>query len=127
MATLDQAMAAELIGITTRRLQQLDKAEEGPPRDARGRYPADKMGAWLRSRVAAELGVSDDGQVYDLTNEKARLAKEQADGTALKNAELRGELVRLPLVERRVAMAMSVFRANSWGTRLKALLVGKGA
>lgn len=46
--------------------------------------------AWLRKR-AAEEGVDDDRP--DLTKERARLAREQADKVAIGNAKLRGELL----------------------------------
>lgn len=48
--------------------------------------------------VAAGRG-GEDHQLK-LTQERARLASEQADSQALKNAELRGELVRVDDVER---------------------------
>jgi hypothetical protein len=48
---------------------------------------------WYASRAALEAiyRSTDD---LDLTEERARLSKEQADAQALKNAEMRGELVR---------------------------------
>jgi len=48
--------------------------------------------------VAAGWG--DQDTAPQLTKERARLAKEQADAQALKNAALRGELVRADDVER---------------------------
>lgn len=53
--------------------------------------------AHLRS-VAARWGEGEEAN--DLTAQRARLAKEQADGQALKNAALRGELVPAADVER---------------------------
>lgn len=48
--------------------------------------------------MAAGWGTGDDaGQ---LTSARARLAKEQADGQAIKNAKMRGELVEAAEVER---------------------------
>lgn len=46
--------------------------------------------AHLREVSAGRGGSS---QILDLTQERARLAKQQADGQELKNAQLRGELV----------------------------------
>jgi len=48
--------------------------------------------------VAAGWGPPD--QAADLTAQRARLAREQADGLALKNARARGELVAAEEVER---------------------------
>lgn len=51
----------------------------------------------LRS-IAAGWGTGD--QAAQLTTERARLAKEQADAQAIKNAKLRGDLVEASTVER---------------------------
>ena len=48
--------------------------------------------------IAAGWGTAD--QAAQLTTERARLAKEQADAQAIKNAKLRGELVEADQVER---------------------------
>jgi len=48
--------------------------------------------------IAAGWGTAD--QAAQLTTERARLAKEQADAQAMKNAALRGELVKADEVER---------------------------
>ena len=52
-----------------------------------------------RLRGAAS-GRGGEEQILDLTKERARLAKEQADGAAMKNAQLRGEFVSADEVER---------------------------
>ncbi len=51
----------------------------------------------LREVAAARGG---EGQILDLTAERARLAKEQADGQELKNKQARGELLLAPDVAR---------------------------
>jgi terminase small subunit / prophage DNA-packing protein len=69
-------------------------------RVGRGRY--DQAAATLAycahlREIAAGRG-SEDGE-FDLTAERARLAKEQADAAALKNAVMRGELLPADIVE----------------------------
>lgn len=60
-------------------------------RDSRGLlFNSAEVIAWLRQR-AAEEGSSEDN--LDLSKERARLAKEQADKVAIGNAKLRGELL----------------------------------
>jgi phage terminase Nu1 subunit (DNA packaging protein) len=95
-AALSQDQAAEIAGITTRRLQQLDKADEGPDRTASGGYIPAALGKWIRERILADLGVANDGKAYDYEAERARLTKAQADKTELEVAELRGELISTP-------------------------------
>ena len=63
----------------------------------------------LRS-MAAGWGTGD--QAVTLTSERARLAKEQADAQAIKNAKLRGELVEAAEVERTWADALRQLRAR---------------
>ncbi len=97
MATeLSQGQVAEIVGLTARRLQQLDKAGEGPERNAGGGYPPVALGRWVRDRLLGELGVANDGQAYDYAAERARLTKAQADKTELEVAELRGDLISTP-------------------------------
>ena len=96
--TLTQSQAAEVAGLTTRRLQQLDKDGSGPPRMSGGGYFAADLGRWLKDRLLSELGVANDGKAYDYEAERARLTKAQADKTELEVAELRGELVRAPVI-----------------------------
>lgn len=90
---LTQAQAAELAGLTTRRLRQLTQEDGGPSRDINGQFPAREFGEWLRRRHLSGLSVGQDGTVYDLEAERARLAKEQADKTAMDNEIKRGRLV----------------------------------
>lgn len=57
-----------------------------------------KRERWFPARASLEA-IYQAGDDLDLTGERARLAKEQADAQALRNAELRGELVRGDEVE----------------------------
>ena len=84
---------AEWLGVSDRTVRDL--ADRGVVvRIDRGRYDLKasvcRYASHLRE-VAASRGGED--QLLDLTAERARLAKEQADGQAMKNAQLRGDLV----------------------------------
>ena len=85
------APLAGLLGVSTRRLNQL--AEEGVAvRIAPGTFDA---AATIQAMMARASGKAAGKAVeLDLDRERARLAKEQADGHELKNAKERGELVR---------------------------------
>lgn len=60
--------------------------------------------------VAAGRG--GENGVLDLTAERARLAKEQADGHELKNAAQRGELLEIAEVERTWTSVLSTIRSR---------------
>jgi hypothetical protein len=59
---LNQSVAAELAGVSARRLRQLSQSSDPPPQDSSGRYPVREFGAWLRSRKS---GGSADGSGGD--------------------------------------------------------------
>lgn len=63
--------------------------------DAAGLEPAEEKGRSKKYRMSDVVRVLQDRDDLDLTAEKARLAKEQADKTRLQNDEERGELVRV--------------------------------
>lgn len=88
---------AGLLGITTRRLGQLH--EEGiAVKIDRGLYDA---AATIQAMLAHASGKAAGASVeLDLDRERARLAKEQADGQEIKNAISRGELLMAADVER---------------------------
>jgi len=50
---------------------------------------------------------------FELERARSRLANEQADSAALRNAEVRDELVRLPVIEKIIGNAVTVLRANT--------------
>jgi phage terminase Nu1 subunit (DNA packaging protein) len=60
--------------------------------------------------IAAGWGTAE--KAAELTAERARLAKEQADAQALKNAKLRGELVEAEQVERAWSDVLRQVRAR---------------
>lgn len=112
MAPLTQAQAAEVVGLTARRLRQLADEGEGPPQTAGGQYDPKELGRWYRQRVMSELGVADDGVAYDYEAERARLTKAQADKTELEAAELAGALVRVEDVEAEWSRLLGASRAR---------------
>jgi phage terminase Nu1 subunit (DNA packaging protein) len=66
-------------------------ATAGTGRGSTVRIDTHKALAWLAARALERVSV--EGKPLDLNAERARLAKEQADHAALKNAVLRGELL----------------------------------
>lgn len=105
--TLSQAVAAELVGVTPRRLRQLGESDDPPPRDADGQYPAAALGVWLRRRALAK--VTTDGFVYE--DERARLTHHQANKTALEERQLEGVLI--PAVDVEAAWSDMVLAARA--------------
>ena len=85
---LTQAQAAGLLGITERHFRRLLN-EPDPPvvvthetGRARG-LPCERYGQWMRRRWQSQLGIADDGSVYDEKLERARLLHHQANIAAL--------------------------------------------
>jgi phage terminase Nu1 subunit (DNA packaging protein) len=68
--------------------------------------------ALARHRVKPDgrLGTDGNSATAQLTAERARLAREQAEAVSLKNAVTRGELVRLATVQRSAEMIFAAFR-----------------
>ncbi len=111
MIAINQTQAAALAGLTRRRLQQLAHEADAPPRDETG-YPARAFGDWLRQRALSGVSITDDGDVYVYEVERARLTHEQADKTALENAALRADLVRMQVVEQYWAALGAILRSK---------------
>jgi len=91
MNHLTQAQAAEIAGMSARRLRQLEQEGAGPPREA-GAYPPRQFGRWLLARNAVAAGRLDANQ------EKARLDAARASLAELELAARRGELVEVTAV-----------------------------
>ncbi|CAN7201878.1 hypothetical protein LJR030_000512 [Rhizobium sp. LjRoot30] len=100
---------AGLLGISTRRLGQL--VSEGiAVKVDRGLFDA---AATIQNMLAHASGKAAGASVeLDLDRERARLAKEQADGQALKNQVTRGELLDAGDVERTWADACRRLRSE---------------
>ena len=93
MRTLTQDQAAALIGVTARRLRQMDREEFPPPKDGSGQYPPEAFGTWIKARVQRMTAIDGTGEILDLNAERARHSKQQADRLEMENAVRRGELM----------------------------------
>lgn len=115
---LTQDQAAALLGVTTRRLRQKESEDNPPPRSTEGGYPCIKYGEWLRRR--------DD---LDITVERARVAKEQADKLEMENAVRRGELIEREDVDRGLGEVAMRVRARLLSLPSKAapMVAGRAA
>lgn len=89
---LEHEQAASLAGITATGLRSTFKSDDPPPRGANG-FPCREFGDWLQRRHLRGLGVSVDGQVFDLKSEQARFNHHAANLKQLEEAQLRGELL----------------------------------
>lgn len=112
-AELDEAALAPLLGITANRLRTL--ARDGIIiRSGRGKFDVaqsvTRYIAKLRESASRAGPPSVGGD--ELKAERTRLAKEQADSTALKNAQLRGELVSAEEAQRAWASILTDVRAG---------------
>ena len=84
---LTQTQAAQIEGITSRRLRQLHQEDKGPPQNADGQYDEGHFGQWQRRRAAGLSGG------LNTEAERARLLAAQASLAELKLAVEKGELV----------------------------------
>lgn len=106
---------ATLLGISDRRVREL-RDRRLIPDNGRGRYvlgiaiPA--YSAHQRAVASGHRSEGEDGEVLDLTAERARKAKEEADRLEMQNAQMRGELVARGDVEAGIIGAFSRVRAK---------------
>jgi phage terminase Nu1 subunit (DNA packaging protein) len=91
--TINQVQAAACLGVTTRRLRQMDSEEIPPPRNADGKYPCKQYGEWLREGLQRGLHINADGTAYDFSVERARLTHHQANIAALEEEAKRRGLI----------------------------------
>lgn len=73
---------------------------------------SETVGRYVEHLRGVASGRGDEAQVLTLTGERARLAREQADAQALKNAKLRGDLVEAAEVERTWSDVLRQLRAR---------------
>lgn len=109
---------ARLLGISERRIREL--RDRGTiPDNGRGRYvlgiavPA--YSEHIRALGAGWKGEGEGGEVLDLTAERARKAKEEADRLEMQNAVMRGELLARSDVDAAVIEDYSRVRAKLLG------------
>lgn len=109
MATLQQVAAH--LGVSTKTVQDL-LANGVIQKQARGEYDLDQcLKAYisrLREMAASRVGNGD----LNLTDERARLAKEQADAKEMENAITRGDLVYIEDVAKRVEQSLAKVRTR---------------
>lgn len=107
---------AALLGVSARTIREL--AQEGVVvKTGKGRYAlAASVRAYCERQRAAAAGRGGESGVATLTAERARLAREQADAAAIKNAALRGDL--LPAAD-----VAASWRAILTGVRARMLAV----
>lgn len=124
-------LLAKIFNLTPRRIQQL--ANEGMPKADRGQYDVSACTMWyIRYMQGQLLKRQDDGvrdETIHWTRERTRLAREQAETSALRNAEMRGELVNVTILKQRLGHVFGNIRQNtiSLGSKVAAELEGKSA
>lgn len=104
--TLRKKSFAELVGVTPARVSHMIK--QGLPVEPDGKIDVARGKLWIRDNVSSTRAAAQSKQpdIFsfaaqpDAAAEHARLAKERADTQALKNAQLRRELVPAAEVER---------------------------
>ncbi len=110
--TLTGEELAALLGISDRMVRELSKRGH-VSRAKRGRYHlAASVTAYCAHLRGVAAGRGGDDQVANLTTERARLAREQADAAALKNAALRGSMVAAADVEREWSDVLRTVRVS---------------
>lgn len=104
MATIVEI--AKHIGVTPKYVQDL--INDGViDRKDRGTYDINECrDAYIKKLREAAAGRANSGDL-NLTDERARLAKEQADAKEMENAITRGELVYIEDVAKRVEVSLS--------------------
>lgn len=112
MKTVGTGELADYLGVTSQSIAAF--ANDGKVvRISRGKYDlkasVQTYTSHLREVAAARGG---EGQILDLNQERARLAREQADGQELKNRQLRKELVSASDVEREWSDVLRKVRAG---------------
>ena len=109
---LNIAQFAAIAGLSVRRLQQMEAASELVTRTAAGGYDPTAVGGWLRARIAADFGVTADGQVYNFETERARKMKHDADLAEMEAARERGDLIPAKDVQREWTDILANIRAR---------------
>lgn len=123
---VNAAQLGEFLGLSSSNIRNLAEAGEVVRAPARGRYLLrESVQKYCEKlRVAANRSNTRGEATATLTNERARLAKEQADVMALKAAQARGELVPAAEVAQRWKTILSALRGRflALPSRLRARL-----
>ncbi len=103
---------AAVLGVNDRTVRALNERGLVVKR-GRGRYALlASVTAYVEHLRGIASGRGDEALVFDLTRERARLAKEQADKQALQNEALRGSLVSADDVKREWASVLRTVRSK---------------
>lgn len=113
-STLTSQELAGLHGITIQALGALE-ARGIIKKLRRNEYPLSASAALSSHYREQAAGRQGSETKYDVVAERARLAKEQADGQEIKNAVARGQLVEAEAVARRWDTQMAMIRACMLG------------
>lgn len=97
---IDTHGLCELLGVRPQTLTDLKRRELAVSVGRDAWDLRETVGRYVAHLRATASGRGGEDHVATLTAERARLAREQADAVALKNAQARGELVEAPAVER---------------------------
>ena len=116
---LTTSQAAELRGVSKRRLRQIHNEDNPPPRHDAESYDARKYGEWLVSQSSSEG--------FDYNAERARLTKFQADEKELQVKVLEGDLVPSDQVVEMIETLISNARAKLLNLPIKAAQVALAA
>lgn len=106
---ITHAAFAEIVGIDRSRTTQLVRSGL-LTKGATGIQWLHSYCANLREQAAQRMGgdgvvVGEGGEALDLVQERARLARSQCEGHAIRNASLRGTYAPRPVLERVLGMA----------------------
>jgi phage terminase Nu1 subunit (DNA packaging protein) len=109
MSAVSVDVIAKLLDVTPRRVQQLAKEGVIPKPKHRGEYEI----APCVINYVRYLNRLLDGEAGDLTIEKTRLTRAQAEKAEIEAARLKGELVSLADAERGWSALIGAFRAKA--------------
>ena len=130
---ITQEQAAALTGVTLRHLQRICVGPEAPPKlaNAVGRahgFPCLPFGAWLRARIKADLGVSDDGELIDPQREKAMLDRARRITVETEHRARMGELLEAGVVAETWAARVQIAKGRllSLPARIAPQVIGIG-
>lgn len=105
-------LLAQVLGLHERTIRDLVDKKIIPRATSEGYPMATCVAAYCAHEREVAAGRGGASGVSTLTAERARLAREQADAAALKNAALRGDLVDAAAVERTWTATLAAVRAR---------------
>lgn len=109
---LTQSQVAALAGISVQAISKAAKEQSDPPPKEGRTYPCRQIGEWLRRRHLRGVGLSQDGETYDIDSEKARLTHHQANIAALEEQIKRKNLLPADRVKEKWVEMKSAARAR---------------